>query len=241
MTEPDPPPPVPEGESPEGFLSRWSRRKREDAPDDDPPTRPVAEASPPPAIAPEPTETMPGMLARLLRRRAAAAPPGVPLPEFDLASLPSIENLTAESNFLAFLRQGVPLGLRNAALRRMWSLDPAIRDFTGPADYAWDYNAVDGVPGFSLDLGGADLKKLLAQALGQLGDEEEAKPDEPAVAEPAPESPMLLAEATPDPVALPSPVDPDAAIIPAEPEPLTAPEAPETVPATRRHGGALPA
>jgi Protein of unknown function (DUF3306) len=62
--------------------------------------------------------------------------------------LPPVEELTAESDFGAFLRQGVPERLRNAALRRMWALDPAIRDHVGDArDYAWDWNVPGGVPG----------------------------------------------------------------------------------------------
>src|SRR3546814_4496941 len=40
--------------------------------------------------------------------------------------LPSLEDLTAESDLTAFLREGVPESLKKAALRKMWSLDPAI-------------------------------------------------------------------------------------------------------------------
>jgi hypothetical protein len=42
----------------------------------------------------------------------------------------------------------VPQILRNAAMRRMWVLDPAIRDYVDPAlDYAYDWNIPGGVPG----------------------------------------------------------------------------------------------
>lgn len=159
--------------SEEGFLSRWSRRKlepgqaeAEPAPlpaaraEPSAPPEPGAPAEPPPSAA----ERARAFLAKLARRQPAA--PG-PAQAFDLSSLPSLESLTAESDIAAFLQQGVPLALRNAALRRIWTLDPAIRDFVGPLDYGWDYNAPDGVPGFGLDLGGADVKRLLAQALGQ--------------------------------------------------------------------------
>ncbi|MFB9969264.1 DUF3306 domain-containing protein [Pseudoroseomonas cervicalis] len=125
----------------EGF-SRWSRRKRGWSRR---PRNPRPGPAAPQAAAP------------------AAAPPAEP--EFDLSSLPSLESLTAESDFTAFLRPQVPWALRQAALRRMWSLDVGIRDFVGPADYAWDFNAPDGVPGFALELGG-DVKRLLAQAIG---------------------------------------------------------------------------
>ena len=50
---------------------------------------------------------------------------------FDPASLPTIESIGAESNIRAFLEAGVPGDLARAALRRVWSLDPAIRDFVG--------------------------------------------------------------------------------------------------------------
>jgi hypothetical protein len=127
----------------EGFLSRWSRRKRA-----------VVEGRPPeePTL-PAPLEAKP------------EAPPAEPEDDFDLNSLPPIDSLTIESDFKAFLHRKVPLELRSAALRRAWSLDPAIRDFIGPADYAWDFNAPDGVPGFALELGG-DAMKLLSHGRG---------------------------------------------------------------------------
>jgi hypothetical protein len=214
-------------EEPEGFLARWSRRKRaaaEPAPPETPP-----ETLPPGAALPERGSTAP----------AAATPPGpgcpIPnLPEIDLASLPSVEELTAQSDFSLFLRPGIPAALRSAALRRMWSLDPAIRDYIGPVDYQWDFNTPGGLPaGFASELVG-DVKKLLAQAIGQPDPEEDAARDAaevapadampPEPAEPtAPEAPPLLAEA-PEPLPEPAPA------APAEP-PLR----------RRRHGGALPA
>jgi hypothetical protein len=79
---------------------------------------------------------------------APAAPAEVPpeateesLHEEELALLPRIEDLTPESDISGFLRKGVPDLLKKAALRRMWALDPAIRDYVGDArDYAWDWN-----------------------------------------------------------------------------------------------------
>src|SRR4051812_22255607 len=98
--------------SDEGFLARWSRRKRDAA-------RPRPEPAPAAEGPPAAVET------------AAEAE------AFDLASLPPVESLTAESDITAFLRPQVPAALRTAALRRVWTLDPAIRDYVGPADYAW--------------------------------------------------------------------------------------------------------
>jgi Protein of unknown function (DUF3306) len=62
--------------------------------------------------------------------------------------LPSLDELTAQSDLTAFLREGVPEFLKNAALRKMWSLDPAIRDHVGLAECSWDFNQPGSVPGF---------------------------------------------------------------------------------------------
>ncbi|TDH59988.1 DUF3306 domain-containing protein [Dankookia rubra] len=205
----------------EGFLGRWSRRKRE------------ATVTPAPAAAPP-----------------AAAAPAEALPEFDPASLPPIESLTADSDITAFLRPQVPAALRSAALRRAWTLDPAIRDYVGPADYAWDYNAADGMAGFSLELGG-DVKRLLAQAIGLV--EEEEKPPEAsgevpaeAVAEiPGPPAPLTALAAPPadlaaEPVPGPTPGTLPAPLAEPAPEAGAGPAPPAAAPLPRRHGGARP-
>ncbi|BCH15341.1 DUF3306 domain-containing protein [Mesorhizobium sp. L-2-11] len=62
--------------------------------------------------------------------------------------LPRIGDLTAQSDLSAFLRKGVPKMLKRAALRKMWSLDPAIRDYIGPSEYAWDFNKPGSMAGF---------------------------------------------------------------------------------------------
>lgn len=229
----------------EGFLSRWSRRKRAIATGEAPP-EPEAPApeQPPPQdqAAAAATEGEPDRPTR----SAATAPE---LPEIDLASLPRIEDLAPGADLSAFLRPGVPAALRTAALRRMWSVDPAIRDFIGPVDYQWDFNTPGGLPfGFSSELGG-EVKRLLAQAIGL----EEDKPEMPDEA-PAPESPETAeaAPAEPQPPEAPAEEDPDGPVIsaPVSPEPGLA-EPPRVVTAAsseaspspaprRRHGSALP-
>lgn len=199
--------------SEEGFLSRWSRRKR------------AAEAGVPvaePQAAPPPVAATP-------------APPPAPAPEeppFDIASLPAIDSLTLASDFTAFLRKEVPEALKRAALRRAWSLDPAIRDFIGPADYAWDFNAPDGVPGFAPTLGG-DVQQMLAQLFGPSEAPEAAPPDPaaPEAASPDPAAPEA-------PAAAPEPA-PSAALVEAPEAEAPAPEASAVAPA-RRHGSAVP-
>lgn len=122
-------------DEPEGFLGRWSRVKRTAArsvPEAEPVPEP--EAGTDPELSPE-----------------AEAPPEEPaaqLSEEELAALPRIEDLVPGSDIRPFLRPGVPRALKNAAMRRMWMLTPAIRDHNDPAvDYAWDWNTPGGVPG----------------------------------------------------------------------------------------------
>jgi hypothetical protein len=87
--------------------------------------------------------------------------------EFDLSSLPKLEDLTATTDITAFLRKGVPEHLRNAALRKSWALDPAIRNYVNPAlDYAYDWNTPGGVPGGSEIGSGMDVARLVSQIMG---------------------------------------------------------------------------
>ncbi|MBR0679365.1 DUF3306 domain-containing protein [Roseomonas eburnea] len=197
--------------SEEGFLSRWSRRKRAAEAG-----LPVAEPEVQPPV-PEP-----------------AAPPPPVEPAFDPASLPPIEDLTAESDFTAFLRKEVPEAIKRAALRKAWAIDPAIRDFVGPADYAWDFNAPDGVPGFALELGG-DVRRLLAQAIGLDRDEEAAR-----LAAVKAEGDAVKAEGDAAKAEGPAPAAPAVGACPAAMEtPAEVPPAPAPA-AARRHGSALP-
>ena len=80
----------------------------------------------------------------------------------DLSSLPPIESIDAATDITAFLRKGIPQELRHAALRRAWSADPAIRDFVGLAENAWDFNDPNAMPGFGpLDCSEAEVSALV--------------------------------------------------------------------------------
>jgi hypothetical protein len=137
------------------FLSRWSQRKQEaKQPDHDVPA--------PDADAP---------FASVAESKAE--------PEFDLSSLPKLEDLTSTTDITAFLRKGVPESLRNAALRKAWALDPAIRNYVNPAlDYAYDWNTPGGVPGSSEIGAGMDVARLVSQIMG--GRESVAEPQDSA-------------------------------------------------------------
>ena len=139
------------------FLARWSQRKHEaKRPDRDAPT------------------ANPDMPSGPAAESDAAQ-------EFDLSSLPNLEDLTETTDITGFLCKGVPEHLRNAALRKSWALDPAIRNYVNPAlDYAYDWNTPGGVPGSS-EIGAAmDVARLVSQIMGS--GESVVEPPAPAVA-----------------------------------------------------------
>jgi hypothetical protein len=137
-----------EADRDKGFLARWSQRKQE-------------------AKQPEPKEGAPA--------GESVESPGSPAlqgedvtPEFDLSTLPKLEELTGSTDITAFLRKGVPEQLRNAALQKSWALDPAIRNYVNPAlEYAYDWNTPGGVPGGGELGAGVDVARLVSQIMGE--------------------------------------------------------------------------
>ncbi len=152
------------------FLSRWSRRKHASV------NAKQAEAGPAEPVAAEAAEANP--LAPIDCEDAGAGSHSE-LSAEELEQLPRAEDLTASTDITPFLRGRVPEALRNAALRRMWSLDPSIREYVGDArDYAYDWNMPGGVPGSSPLLPTDDVKEMLRQVLIGLRE----KHDPPAAA-----------------------------------------------------------
>ena len=177
----------------DGFLARWSRRKRSAA---------APERAPP---KPAPTEV--------------AAPVAEP------PSLPPVESLDAASDIAPFLAPGVPAELTRQALRHAWHIDPAIREFVGLSENAWDFNAPGGIPGFG---------PLTAEDVGRLVDAVTGKSE---AVDPPPDAPPPAAEATAEP--------PDNAPQVAQTSVIEPPDQPDRQRATdpvpdRRHGSALP-
>ena len=115
----------------ESFLGRWARRKHAAA----------TNARDEPNLDRTPGQASADTAADALRAGEGRA-------LVDPESLPPIETLGAGSDIRPFLAQGVPTDLTRAALRRAWSVDPAIRDFIGLSENSWDFNAPGGVPGF---------------------------------------------------------------------------------------------
>jgi len=147
--------------SEEEFLARWSRRKRE------------ANAS---AVAAD--EIVPDDV------QSAPSEPAEGEQEVDLSTLPPIDSITSATDITAFLRKGIPQELTRAALRRAWSADPAIRDFVGLAENAWDFNDPNAMPGFGpLDCSEGELAELVDRIVGGVRKAAESPPD--ASVEPA--------------------------------------------------------
>lgn len=203
----------------ESFLGRWSRHKR---------AQPI-EQEPVEALEPSPDEVEDNALT-----------------EEDVAALPSLDDLTPDSDIRAFLQKGVPQALRNAALRRKWMLVPGIRDHHDPAvDYAWDWNTPGGVPGDGV----APSPERAAQMLREL-----FAPRHDAEAAQAVETQAEVDDAVPEPAVDGAPQQADHAAAPqavrmsavnaepgAEPEPPQPPATSDVVaPVRRRHGGAMP-
>jgi hypothetical protein len=215
--------------SDEQFLARWSRRKQETK---------AGHAEPAPEEAAEAHGSAPS-------DRAAAEP--VP-PETELSNLPPIESIDAATDITAFLRKGIPQEVSRAALRRAWSADPAIRDFVGLAENAWDFNDPNAMAGFgALGYSAEQVDALVRRILGGVVEAAEGLPNPPAeIAEDAARS--AHAEAgfvqSSNPVkaiADPRPFDEAAAKLPsnsAASQPLAAGEG--TSLPRRRHGGGLP-
>jgi hypothetical protein len=155
----------------ENFLKRWSRRKQ-DAADEKAQPEPPAAADAGKATAPN-KETDHTDAAR------PVAANQLPVPEFDLTKLPSIESIGANSDIRAFLQPGVPSELKLAALRRAWSADPAIRNYIGPAENAWDFTAPDSMPGFGDLDPNFDVKEMVAQLFGDKAANDSGKTAEP--------------------------------------------------------------
>jgi hypothetical protein len=207
------------------FLSRWSRLKRESE------ARPTGSE-----VAAEPPDA-----AELGKAESSAIPES---PPEELAALPRLEDLTPETDLAPFMRVGVPANLRNAALRRMWALDPTIRDRVGDAlDYAYDWNLPGSVPGSGALLASDDVQAMLRAIIGgpepERSDGTHARLGEVAV-EQAP-------EAAPEAEIFAAPQGEQAAELthgtPANVQETvtgSAKAAPKEVAQVRRHGGATP-
>jgi hypothetical protein len=209
------------------FLARWSRRKQEaKAPRVEPVLESAVKApasAPSDCAAPEPLKT-------------------------ELPNLPPIESINAATDITAFLRKGIPQAVSRAALRRAWSADPAIRDFVGLAENAWDFNDPNAMPGFgALDYPAEQVDALVRRIVGGLVETAESAPNLAEAAEGGARSAPAKAgcarssnsvKAITDPRPFDEPAAGELRSSSAAPQPMTA-SGGAAVP-RRTHGGALP-
>ncbi|MHC4054782.1 DUF3306 domain-containing protein [Bradyrhizobium sp. 25ACV] len=201
--------------SDEEFLARWSRRKRESQAE---PAKP-AEAQPAPPPEAKDNES-----------------------EVDLSMLPSIDEITAATDITGFLSKGIPQELSRAALRRAWAADPAIRDFIGLAENAWDFNDPTAMPGFGpLDCSSEELAALVDRIVGGVREAVRSLPEAPV--ETADSSAHLhQADTTAVSDVVEPPVEAECPAIPVAAQPTLADRSAEFAEPVRprTHGGALP-
>jgi len=173
--------------SSKGFLERWSRKKIEGE-------REASDPSAEPRATDVSLPDEPGAPQRSAADVVKAPVEAAPKPEFDLASLPLIDSITAVTDIRAFLGPGVPKELARAALRRAWSADPAVRDFKGLAENDWDFTDPTAMPGFGALPEGTDITKLVGQIFG---DEEKPTDADVGAGQPAdPQPPQIAKEIT---------------------------------------------
>ena len=134
-------------------LSRWSQRKlaaRHGGALPDPAelttekSRPVDERLPSSRDPQELAKQMPAGDAVSAKEPSAGndADPAKAEKLLTEADLPSIERLTAQSDYTVFLKKNVPEALRRRALRKLWVSDPVLANLDGLNDYDDDYTIV---------------------------------------------------------------------------------------------------
>ena len=151
--------------NPKDFLARWSQRKhesRQKAAEQELPAARIAGAGSDGRDAPHGPLPVSG-------ESDANAAAGV-----DLSQLPPVESITAETDIRAFLAPGAPLELARAALRRVWTADPAIRDHIGLSENSWDFTAPGSMPGFGPLEMTDDLRQAVERILGSAAERPEA-------------------------------------------------------------------
>ena len=157
----------------EGFGQRWSRRKSaarspieaesklEDSPEQPPPSTgdrlDGGDTSPPNAD------------------QSDEKPPVRP------EDLPSIDSLTAESDYTPFLQEGVPDALRKAALRKLWRSNPVLANVDGLNDYDEDFArmGLGKVVNTAFEIGKGMVRRIEAEAdeAADAADEDATAPD----------------------------------------------------------------
>jgi hypothetical protein len=165
-------------EGDDGFLSRWSKRKRAVREGEKVEAEPVNPAVPQPeapALAMPPPQPSPG--------GGGSEQPQPP-------TLEDVQALTADSDFRRFLAPDVAPEVKNAAMKKLFA-DPHFNTMDGLDVYIDDYGKPDPMPA-------SMLKQLVSAKFLKLFDDEEKKEAAEGAREAAPE-----ASAPNDPAAAP--------------------------------------
>lgn len=123
----------------EGFLQRWSRRKRD-----------VVEGQDDSLFAEVSIDEDAGeVLAEPEGDGTAVIENSEEDPELvanrEVAEAIDIDGLTYESDFTVFMKKGVPDALKNAALRKLWRSNPILAVVDGLNDYDINYRVSDKI------------------------------------------------------------------------------------------------
>jgi hypothetical protein len=164
-------------DAPDGFLSRWSRRKvqardgqAQTEPPSPSPTAPTAATALPAAQGPAaagaaPTPAAPDA-ARLTpapsaaqAQGAPAGPAAAPPPAPPAPTMEDVARLTQDSDYSRFVGRGVDPGVKNAALHKLFA-DPHFNVMDGLDIYIDDYGRPDPLPAGMLE------KMVQSEALG---------------------------------------------------------------------------
>ena len=176
----------------DGFLDRWSRRKRGEASPGAPETE-TAEAAQPAAKPAEPSGGRSGPPPARARPTAAGPLQSEDAPDSGdpevVAKLPDLDTLKEDSDFTVFLQDGVPDALRRQALRRLWRTNPVLANLDGLNDYDEDYTVSEPLVKV--------LKTVYEAGKGDLDEDETAAPEGEAAEAEAGEMPAA-AEASQD-------------------------------------------
>ena len=106
------------------FLARWSRRKQAERDESDPGGDVAGDA-----------QAAAGSGGQAVERESGDNPEAAEIVE----QLPDVESLDENSDFTAFLQEGVPDALRRRALRKLWRLNPVFANLDGLAEYDEDF------------------------------------------------------------------------------------------------------
>ncbi len=192
-----------------GFLSRWSRRKAGLA---EAPAPAIADAALAPADA--------GAVAQVAVEIVPEAPVSATMAPAEAEPLPTLADvalLTRQSDYARFVAPGVAPGVKNAALKKLFS-DPHFNIMDGLDTYIDDYGKPDPIP--------LSMLRAMNQsaALGLFNDEVKNDHTAPVAAAEGPAVPKSAPGAAPAPGVATPDGDTDAAVAqsdPSAPEPFS--------------------